>query len=159
MMVRQKKRKEDSDITVFSFGIDKNDPKYQQLFAYLEEIDSGARSYVIRQILNNYVNSQTTAPVFGLIPSTPAPAPVAVAPAPEVQPAPVQEVVQPKETAPVTQPAVSDVPPVKENQSPKENPVAKEDQSHPVNAVVPEEKKVKKPRKDSRLSSLANTFN
>lgn len=157
MMVRQKKKKEDSDITVFSFGIDKNDPKYQHLFAYLEEIDSGARSYVIRQILNNYVNSQTTTPVFGLLPSTP-PAPTPVAVAPEVQPAPVQEVVQPKEEVPAAQPTMSDVPPVKENPVPEEKIAIKEQQSHPVNSVVAEDKKVKKPKKDSRLSSLANTF-
>lgn len=156
MMARQKK-KEDSDITVFSFGIDKNDPKYQNLFLYLEEIDSGARSYVIRQILNNYINSQTTAPVFSLIPAAPPAAPVVTAPV--SQPVPVQEVVQPKEERSIPQSKEMDVPPIKPNQAPQEKVATKEQPSHPVNSIEVEEKKIKKPRKDARLSSLANTFN
>lgn len=165
-MTRQKKKKDESDIAIFSFGIDKNDPKYQNLIAFLEEIDSGARSYVIRQMLNSYVNSQTPSPVFGLLNPTPQPAPQ-----PQTQPAayqPSQPVVQPPiEQPPHSPPAHQEqvfeevkVSPVIEAPTPvvKESPVVKDD-VNPVNVISPEEKKIKKPKKDSRLASLANTFN
>lgn len=148
-MTRSKKKKDESNITIFSFGIDKNDPKYHNLITYLEDIDSGARSFVIRQMLNSYVNSQTPSPVFSLIPSVPT-----------VQPQPQHKVVEVEEKKEV--PVVARTEETKQEE--KIAPVVKETLStpidtNPVNTIVQEDKTVKKPKKDSRLASLANTFN
>jgi hypothetical protein len=148
-MTRSKKKKDESNITIFSFGIDKNDPKYHNLITYLEDIDSGARSYVIRQMLNSYVNSQTPSPVFSLIPSVPT-----------VQPQPQYKEVEVEEKKEV--PVVARTEETKQEE--KVAPVVKETsptpiETNPVNTIVQEDKTVKKPKKDSRLASLANTFN
>lgn len=45
-------------LRTFIFTVDANDPKYSGLVEYLENIDNGARSYVIRQILNSYLCEQ-----------------------------------------------------------------------------------------------------
>ena len=47
-------------LRTFIFSVDANDPKYAHLVEYLESIDNGARSYVIRQILNSYICEQNT---------------------------------------------------------------------------------------------------
>lgn len=46
------------NLTTYSFSIDSSDAKYSNLINFLNDIDQGARSYIIRQILNNYVNGQ-----------------------------------------------------------------------------------------------------
>lgn len=46
------------NLKTFIFTVDANDPKYTDLINYLEGIDNGARSYVIRQILNSYMGNQ-----------------------------------------------------------------------------------------------------
>ena len=47
-------------LRTFIFSVDANDPKYSHLVEYLESIDNGARSYVIRQILNSYICEQNS---------------------------------------------------------------------------------------------------
>lgn len=49
------------NLKTFIFTVDANDPKYTDLINYLESIDNGARSYVIRQILNSYMGNQCVA--------------------------------------------------------------------------------------------------
>lgn len=66
-MPRGKKSGEESKMKMYSFGIDTTDPKYKNLIEMLETVDSGARSFIIRQILNQYANSQTPAPMFALV--------------------------------------------------------------------------------------------
>lgn len=41
---------------VYSFTVE-DKPKYKKLIDFLENIDTGARAYIIRQILQNYVES------------------------------------------------------------------------------------------------------
>lgn len=50
------------NLKTFVFSIDADDVKYQDLINYLESIDNGARSYVIRQILNSYIGNQCVIP-------------------------------------------------------------------------------------------------
>lgn len=66
-MSRGKKPKEEGKMKMYSFGIDTTDPKYKNLIDMLDNIDSGARSFIIRQILNQYANSQAPSPMFGLV--------------------------------------------------------------------------------------------
>lgn len=152
-MPRPKKNREESDIVVYSFGIDKKDPKYYNLIAMLEEIDSGARSYVIRQILNSYVNSQTGAPLFGLVTS-----------GSEVVQQPTQQTTPPRQEAPkqvVSDEKPAPVQPTPSRQEPeKVAPV--ETTTTPVvekpTPVQPKEEQPKKPKKHSALNALANQF-
>jgi len=51
----------------YTFSIDQTDPKYSKLINFLDNMEKGARSFVIRQILNAYVNSQTGDGVFNLL--------------------------------------------------------------------------------------------
>lgn len=66
-MAKEKK----GDVKVYNFGIDVSDPKYKNLVKFLDEIETGARSFVIRQILNSYVNGQVSNPMFGLMGNNP----------------------------------------------------------------------------------------
>ena len=50
------------NLKTFIFTVDANDTKYTDLINYLESIDNGARSYVIRQILNSYIGNQCIIP-------------------------------------------------------------------------------------------------
>lgn len=52
------RNKSKGNLKTFVFSIDASDPKYTDLVNYLESIDNGARSYVIRQILNSYLGNQ-----------------------------------------------------------------------------------------------------
>lgn len=52
------RNKSKGNLKTFVFSIDASDPKYVDLVNYLESIDNGARSYVIRQILNSYLGNQ-----------------------------------------------------------------------------------------------------
>lgn len=45
-------------LRTFVFTVDAADPKYSKLIEYLENIDNGARSFVIRQALNSYICEQ-----------------------------------------------------------------------------------------------------
>lgn len=45
---------------MYSFTIE-DKKKYKKLINFLENIDNGARAYIIRQILQNYINSDQTA--------------------------------------------------------------------------------------------------
>ena len=56
------------NLKTFVFSIDADDVKYQDLINYLESIDNGARSYVIRQILNSYIGNQCVIPVNSVPP-------------------------------------------------------------------------------------------
>lgn len=165
----RKREKKKSDMEIFSFGIDRNDPKYTQLLQFLIDADAGSRSFIIRQILNNYVLGQSSAGTASLLPQIP----VAVTP-------PVQEPVlqQPVVQTPVVQPQVS---PVVETEIPeaKEEPIEEKEtkpvqvesvekpetisqktlpvkQEDAVNEFIPE--KPVKIKKNRKLSSLANTF-
>lgn len=51
-------RRKKGESAIYTFSVDLEDPRYAKLIAYLNEIDNGARSYVIRQILNSYVLEQ-----------------------------------------------------------------------------------------------------
>lgn len=51
----------------YTFSVDQTDPKYSKLINFLDNMEKGARSFVIRQILNFYVNSQTGEGVFNLL--------------------------------------------------------------------------------------------
>lgn len=163
----RKREKKKSDMEIFSFGIDRNDPRYAQLLHYLlEDIESGSRSFVIRQVLNNYVLGQSSAGTVGLLP-----------PQPAVVPTPVQEpVVSQPIVEPVIQTTVEKIPEAKE-----EPVVVKETQPEPVkqtedteevvpkSPVIPpskqedvvnefvQEKQVKI-KKNNKLKNLANTF-
>lgn len=154
-MSQRKRRKSDSDIKIFSFGVDKNDAKYNDLVRFLEGVDDGARSYIIRQILNNYVLSQKSTPTFGLL-----------TPNPSFSTHDNEEVV--KETEDKTKNNIE--PPVEEKETPKDVSVQEVKETKEVsgqekiaiaetvvNEIVKEDVK-KKPKRDGRLSGLANTF-
>ena len=57
---KQKKNKN------YTFSIDQTDPKYSKLIDFLDNMEKGVRSFVIRQILNA-INSQTGDGVFNLL--------------------------------------------------------------------------------------------
>lgn len=56
------------NLKTFVFSIDADDVKYKDLINYLESIDNGARSYVIRQILNSYIGNQCVIPTNAIPP-------------------------------------------------------------------------------------------
>lgn len=50
--------KKNNEVRSFVFTVNTEDPRYTDLINFLDGIDSGARAYVIRQILNSYVCEQ-----------------------------------------------------------------------------------------------------
>lgn len=67
-MARSKRERRKSEMIIYSFGVDDNDPKYRDLIDFLESIDVGFRSHMVRQILNSYVKSQSDIQTVPLIP-------------------------------------------------------------------------------------------
>lgn len=63
----RKKKENPSNVKSYSFTIDANDPNYNDLVQFLDGVDSGARSFVIRQILNSYVKGQTQPSMFPMM--------------------------------------------------------------------------------------------
>ena len=52
----------------YTFSVDQTDPRYDKLIEFLDTMEKGARSFIIRQILNSYINGQNSEPLFGLFP-------------------------------------------------------------------------------------------
>lgn len=156
----RKREKRKSDMEIFSFGIDRNDPKYAQLLQFLIDADAGSRSFIIRQILNSYVLGQSSAGTVNLLPQNPVvvvpPVQEPVVQQPQVNPVVETKIPEAKEEPieeKVTKPVQVESVEKTENTSEKPTPVQQEDV---VNEFIPE--KPVKIKKNRKLSSLANTF-